>query len=907
MTKLGNEGDILKERITQIANGILSYDAARFHIHPAKVTGDLAENQWVRQEVEIRTCNGKPVKGVAYSDCPHVQIKGNKFKGYVNRITIEADAIGLSNGDTLSGEFMLVTEGGEFSIPYSFLICGEKKEQETDSQRKSELQKSQSKVTVKTPFSKGLEEPVKLVLDCLWGECARELIEELEIYLLIWQEDGNENLTEMQMNLLQVFVWYHTGNTGEAKELFEQVCEKIHPDQEESWIRLLILYLKNHLLTEHTELNHFEEMISLMIKSGCVGEAYFSWYHKAACANLYSEELITYYLDSIPREYRGEIARPVILYYTYGDTLSDSVRELLYTNVQMFYSEEERIYSGYRSRIERFAVAHLQKRQINRNLLFLYTVLLHPDMLDEPLAEAVTDMLSLEHVSAADKRAVQAVVSYPLLEQTWSFSLTEGEGEISVWSDDARICCFTSEGEEIEEKSVFRSHWMKNPSMEERCRQLCPSHIRFQTEQLQSMLQTDTESQEEIDQLIALANCLPVCDRVVCQIVSVVIAYCRKHPDSSVYDGVLLGAWWQSLKKEEQENLLFLLLQKGYEKEAESRIRQYGWRGLSDVCLAEFFRQRISHTQGMDDWHVSMCYGLYIRGSREKWLLELLCSYYNHGQEKMLKLLADSREAGCETLKLAERLLVQSFFSGMWQKLPEIMGCYIDAGGQDALFLSCYLVVQSHVYYMTGKADSILENWFTYASLEDPFHGKLPEICCMAVLKWYSEKENLTDEECRFCRPLIEGLLQKDRMYEFYHGFAGKIDLPSSLEGKIILEYHGAENAQIMLVYQRDRLEEEKVLLLQEQYPGVYCAGLFLFTGEELHYRLLADGEYQSVCFSIQKPFEVKNEGCIRLNQAIAAYQSGDLKQVQSLICEMELHSRMCEVLFPARSISEEG
>lgn len=1064
----------MRERITQIAKGIVSYDVPRFRTYPDRLAGKLAENQSVMQEAEVRTCNGKPVKGVACSDCPHVKIRGGSFKGYVNRMTVEIDALGLTAGDVLTGQLVLITDGGEHFIPYTYQVIGTESENHQaesgcmepedvnvpvfadavakgvgtdtdnaglqgnteDAQRQEPVQTIMGHTEqTGTQTAARAAELIGLLLRCLTENYSKDAMEELELTLMIWQEEAEPFLTEAQNSLLQIFVMYHTNCSTEGANLYEQIREQIYADREKfPWAYLLGLYLEDRLLPEDSrgsqiyqlqqyqaqhkdvlsllllsevDLNRMfhpktivEELcaaydrqhspfllwklfcaleeapqmmdlrsrpmvqalafgirygmvpvhiipvvldalqkgtkpvsprvllrsflrldaneayegvellggaVTLMLQLQLTGARYFPLYHQAACANMHSEELFAHYLDSIPAGCRKPIARPVVLYYTYGDSLSEHLRELLYTNVQLFYSDEERIYTGYASRIERFMIEHLLQGQINENLLYLYTTLLHAEMLDERAAAALTDIFSLKHVCAG-KQAVKAVVRDPLLEQEWIFDLTDGEGDVTVWSRDGGVHCLDETGNQLDHASVEINSWMEDQLMERRCRQLCPSHIRFQLEELKELLTAGQHTKAQLDTLIGLANTLPVNWETACRIVSVTIAYCKANPEDAAYDGVLAGASWESLTAQEQEVAFGLLLRRGYVKEAENRIRAYGWNQLSQESLCTFLRLRREKAGKSDGWQTAMCYELYEKGCRENWLLEELCLHYSGSQAKMISLLQDCLQINGQAHKLGERLLVQSMFSGMWDRLPEIMGSYIDAGGEDTLLMSSYLVLRCQVYYMTGLADSVLQGWFAYPSVQETFQGRLPEICCMALLKWYSEQEQLAPEVQQLCISLAEGLLQRGRCYSFFHKYADRVQVPAQLEGKIILEYHGAGSRQVMLVYQRDSLEkDEKVVLFKEQYPGVYTAAISLFAGEELRYRLLEDGEYQAVCFTLDKPFSCKNRSYASLNQAILAYEQGDWQQVQQTVREREINRSIIRRLFPMNCISEEG
>ena len=60
----------------------------------------------------------KPVKGILYSSSSRMTAEHSSFRGRNVRIFYTFDASGLCGGEEIEGEFCIITEAGEFLVPY---------------------------------------------------------------------------------------------------------------------------------------------------------------------------------------------------------------------------------------------------------------------------------------------------------------------------------------------------------------------------------------------------------------------------------------------------------------------------------------------------------------------------------------------------------------------------------------------------------------------------------------------------------------------------------------------------------------------------------------------------------------------------------------------------------------------
>ena len=110
----------MRERINRLAKGIIEEELPVLVCEPSNIEMPIKVDESVRFEIEIRSENEVPLRGVAYSDNIRVRIFESNFAGIKNKIVLEINSGNLNAEEKIEGSINLVTNAGEREIPYVF-------------------------------------------------------------------------------------------------------------------------------------------------------------------------------------------------------------------------------------------------------------------------------------------------------------------------------------------------------------------------------------------------------------------------------------------------------------------------------------------------------------------------------------------------------------------------------------------------------------------------------------------------------------------------------------------------------------------------------------------------------------------------------------------------------------------
>lgn len=112
----------MRERINRLARGVLNSEVPVLSVRPENLRLSVRRGEMLSAEFHADSDNGIQLKGLAYSDDIRVRVLTDSFGGVRNRIRLTVDARYLEVGDELTGQLLLVTDGGEKTIPYCFTV-----------------------------------------------------------------------------------------------------------------------------------------------------------------------------------------------------------------------------------------------------------------------------------------------------------------------------------------------------------------------------------------------------------------------------------------------------------------------------------------------------------------------------------------------------------------------------------------------------------------------------------------------------------------------------------------------------------------------------------------------------------------------------------------------------------------
>ncbi len=115
----------MKEKIRQLASGVVDGDVPRLELLQSNIEEMIALGQNYRGDIRIFSENQQEIRGLIYSDDSRVVLLQDSFAGVSALLPYEVRAELLDPGTVLEGHFDLVYNGGECRLPYRFEVSRE--------------------------------------------------------------------------------------------------------------------------------------------------------------------------------------------------------------------------------------------------------------------------------------------------------------------------------------------------------------------------------------------------------------------------------------------------------------------------------------------------------------------------------------------------------------------------------------------------------------------------------------------------------------------------------------------------------------------------------------------------------------------------------------------------------------
>lgn len=116
----------MKRRMEQLVNGRFEYEVPRLALSVREVNADAAVGENYRDEFYIGAKNGRRVKGVLTTTNRRIVLGRDRFLGDVVAIPYGVDVMGLSDGETVEGKIVILSDLGEEYIPVSVSVRADK-------------------------------------------------------------------------------------------------------------------------------------------------------------------------------------------------------------------------------------------------------------------------------------------------------------------------------------------------------------------------------------------------------------------------------------------------------------------------------------------------------------------------------------------------------------------------------------------------------------------------------------------------------------------------------------------------------------------------------------------------------------------------------------------------------------
>ncbi|MDR1766360.1 MAG: DUF5717 family protein [Lachnospiraceae bacterium] len=112
----------MKDRIAQLAKGIIDLESPAVSVSVPAIEETVPTDETTRGFLMVSGEGGAPVRGFCVSTNPKVTIGPDSFDAPHSQLVYEVDVRYVAVGAKVEGAFHLVTDGGEFEVPYTFRV-----------------------------------------------------------------------------------------------------------------------------------------------------------------------------------------------------------------------------------------------------------------------------------------------------------------------------------------------------------------------------------------------------------------------------------------------------------------------------------------------------------------------------------------------------------------------------------------------------------------------------------------------------------------------------------------------------------------------------------------------------------------------------------------------------------------
>jgi len=112
----------LQSYIEGLAKGVFTYDLPRIVVNESKLEIAMEKDEISKGSFSIRVCDDRKAEGFVYSSSHRMTCLTPEFSGTEAEIEFEYNSFGLNEGTSHTGRFSIVSDAGEYEIPYEVLI-----------------------------------------------------------------------------------------------------------------------------------------------------------------------------------------------------------------------------------------------------------------------------------------------------------------------------------------------------------------------------------------------------------------------------------------------------------------------------------------------------------------------------------------------------------------------------------------------------------------------------------------------------------------------------------------------------------------------------------------------------------------------------------------------------------------
>lgn len=828
----------MKDKINRLARGIIDAETPEIRLMPEQFSDALSQGGVRRFSIDLESPDGSNLKGLCYCDHPRISLETRVFVGRRSHISFCADASACEPDTQIFGNINLITNAGEYEVPFTFTVTQPKKKL---GEYTGTIPVLNTEADTKAPAAASEETVSTAKAASQKAGSAKEAAQAASAYLD-----------------------FLASNFPEDDELLGSLCV---------------------ILIEEDRKDPFS----------------FALYREAVLRDLGITMLYEAYAGAFPKDSDEAMPRQILLYFSYDNNLPQDACAAVYRDVLLHVDPASELYRIYEPQIRDFTLKCLFEGRMDERLAVLYSHMLYPDMIDRNLAKRLPDLLKSCSIVPQKPGMRSLLIHYPELTEEERYQGKDGAFYAPVYFDNAEIAFEDAYGRRFS-GCASKKPLMQEPALLKRCFELAPAHPMLKLSAAKEILAggIHTETQKEI--IKDVLKSLPLAHAMQEALIHALCAYggaadwltlvnldevsfetkraicsllIREGQDETAL-GLLKRLGLEAASAEEQAKLASALIQSGKAPVTDGEADPF----FLSLCKSAF-------NNGADDPALLAFMTQYYENCTEDMYAVMLAA------EKALAPLHDLPE------KILVAKLFSGVRTHIDETFVRYVRC---CRQQEVIVRAYFTVRANDYFVEGREdvARETFEALFSYISAQDA-PEKLPTVYLLAWTRYEAGRAQLSADEKALCQKLTDLLIEEKLVFYYTKQLRKKIDIPEAISERYYIEYRGNKERppRLMIRFGTDAFRQEEMTRV---YQGIYLWSTILFLTDELHYAIYDDAisalPVQEGMIAVKKLHKGESGRFELLNRMTGALEARNLPALKEEMQNYLLQEKMNRALF---------
>lgn len=665
-------------------------------------------------------------------------------------------------------------------------------------------------------------------------------------------------------------------------ELTPGLCEAIHWGTKQKYLNkevaLRYCYLagklreyskvvRQDLCSLYEEFPEEEILVSIckmLMKGQVTSQDAFYWYNLGVERNLKLTDLYEYYMYSIDESQQMKLKDSTLLYFLYDNHLTVAKKAMLYAYVVRNKKSIGETYQSYRSVMEEFTLRQLASGRISNNLAVLYEEFIQEECINEQIAKQLPAVMFCHEVICENPDIVGVYVTHRELTGEEFVPFQNGKAIVRIFTENYQIFL----ADKLDNRYALSIDYTANKLLHldhlaAKCLEKNGEDYRLLLYLYDKAERLNQQGKDIIDIRRRVLDIPNLSDYHYKKAFCSLVRYYYDNFEGELLDATLEKLDWSMVNPADRNQFVEYCAVRRFFDKAMEGVLQFGYKKIDGKRLLKISSETFAREIDQEDVSlVKLAWYIFQTGHFDENMMRYLCRYFSGCVHEMVQIWKYAKGFSIETADFSERILGQIVFAEeMSPDAYEVFYDYYEVG-KDKRLIWAFMKFISYKY--------LVHNWLLPKKVFQYFYREvqLQEniFCLIAVLKYMSQKKELTQEEVQFADYNINKLYEKKMIFPFFRDFYGKLSLPVHILDEYYVEYTANPEYEVKIHYLISsgyETGEYVTETMRDIFSGIRVKEFVLFQDEILQYyisEIRPEGEVITKSVSVRFDETMDNE-----------------------------------------------